>query len=174
MSAAAPPSTLVSPLGTAFQVRAEGRLESWDTGLTWGGAAAFGFRGPLLGYGLWVGALFADTADESFAASEWSGAVEVAVGPFGLGLQGSSKLGVSLLRVEPKQALRADSETSRAAGYVELELSRPIWLGNFAFLPGIGVRAFLAERAVRVDDAQRLRLFPAIFHGTLGLVYRHR
>jgi len=75
------PSPAAPPASGVFQVRVEGRLEGWNTGLARGGAAAFEFKDSLLSYGLSVGALFADTSDQPFNASEWNGALEIGVGP---------------------------------------------------------------------------------------------
>ena len=59
-----------------------------------------------------------------------------------------------------------------SAAYLELQLSRPFWLGRFGVAPGLGARLFSARRNVRVNEHEELALPLLTPEATLSFVYR--
>jgi len=91
--------------------------------------------------------------------SEWTAAAELGwQSPRPLGIRASARLGLSLLSLDLHEGVATSSGTLEAAGLLELNVSRPIWLGRFGLAPGLGVRAYTAKRALTIEGEPELQL----------------
>ena len=120
------------------RARADIALQSWGSQAAFGGT--FGLEQAT---GIWTYAFLAGGArpleQPSLSdVSEWT-----AAGELGwqrdelLGLRISARLGLSLLILNPESGVAASSGTLKSAGFLELDFSRPIWLGRFELLPAL-------------------------------------
>jgi hypothetical protein len=112
-------------------------------------------------------------ADSPFGLREWSLAGVVELTPrLAAGTRFALGLGPSWLSVTPDAPLVSRREPNEAALFVDAELSRPFWLGPFAFVPALGARWFTSERGVRLDGVERFALSGVCPRFSLGVAYR--
>jgi hypothetical protein len=105
--------------------------------------------------------------------SEWTVAAEYARQDEALsGLRLSARLGLSVLASSPDRGVVSSSGTLKSAGFLELYLSRPIWLGRVGLVPGVGLRAYSAKRAVAIDGRAELKVLIPSALATLSLLVR--
>jgi hypothetical protein len=162
----APPLGPRSVAAEACAVRGHQSHARADVALqTWGSQAALGAEvGLEQALGRWSYAFLAGGAlplhqPSLSEVSEWT-----AAGEFGwhsadsLGIRVSARLGLSLLNLDLDDGVATSSGTLKSAGFLELDLSRPIWLGRFGLAPGLGVRAYSAKRALTIEGQPQLQL----------------
>lgn len=126
-----------------------------------------------LRYGIALGGHSVLGLPPSFAAAEAHAGARIALRLHEVaGLSVSLGLGASLLVASPSPNVQPRSSTSLSAAFLDLELSRPFWLGRFGLAPVVGVRVFSAVRNVRVNETEQLRLPVAIPKAGLSLLYR--
>ena len=155
------------------RVRAEVVMQSWGSDAAAG--AALGLEQAL---GKWTYAFLAGGArpfqqPSLSAVNEWTAAAEFgwqAADPLGIRL--STRLGFSLLTVNPDSDVITSSGAAKSAGFLELDCSRPIWFGRFGLAPGVGLRAFSAKRAVTIEGQPELQLSTPSVHAFLSLLFR--
>lgn len=167
---ATPPAPLTSARPAALRPRkakqrvvaelqARALVERWSERWTWGAEAGMSVGEPQLQYGLVVAGRVATGEPSSFEVNEWSTAARVQLTPrAALGLRGSLGVGASLFVTTPSRDVTAESGTLLGTAFLELTVSRPVWLGSFAISPLVGARVFSGARRVRVDDAEALKL----------------
>jgi hypothetical protein len=127
----------------------------------------------MLRYGLALGGRTTLGGRSEFQLSEVTASVRLLLSPPRMaGLRLEIGLGWSMLSAEPRDGVVPDSPTSLSAGFAELSLSRPFWLGALAISPTIGARAFFAPRSVDVDDTEVFALPTAVPQLGLSLLYR--
>lgn len=156
----APPVTPpeAEPLAMA-ELQVAALLERWSERWTWGAEAGLSVGERQLQYGLVVAGRVATGEPSSFDVNEWSSAARVQLTPrAALGLRGSLGVGASLFVTTPSSDVTAESGTLLATPFLELTISRPVWLGRFAISPLVGARFFSGSRRVRVNDAEALLL----------------
>lgn len=173
---AEPPSRPATPLplpepADRLSLHVEGVLEEWGSRIAWGGTIGAERQVGRVWYGLALAALIAETAMDDFRASEWGAGFELGLAPGAFGMRAAVQVGVSALLIEPAGAASATWRGSALAGFAGLEVTRPIWFGDWGLLPGAGLRAFSAERTVNLDGEQRLQLLTPVFHARLGVLY---
>jgi hypothetical protein len=138
-----------------------------------GGTLGIGVGTEALQYGLAIGGRTIAGLPASFDASEWSACARLAWTPArAAGFRGSLGLGVSALVTDPADDVSSRSSNVLSAAYVELQLSRPFWLGRFGVAPGLGARLFSAPRKVRVNGREQLALALLTPEATLSFIYR--
>jgi len=105
--------------------------------------------------------------------TEWT-----AAGEFGwqgarlLGIRISARLGLSLLMLSPDSGITVTSGTLKSAAFIDLDVSRPLWLGRFGLAPIVGLRAYSAKRAVTVEGIPELQISTPSVHGGVALLVR--
>ena len=105
--------------------------------------------------------------------TEWTAAGELGWEMPGLlGMRISARLGLSVLTLSPESGITTTSGTLKSAGFLDLDISRPTWLGRFGLAPGFGVRSYSAKRAVAIDGQSELQLSAPSVHGVLTLLFR--
>lgn len=146
--------------------------ELWSSQLAWGGALGSEWaRGPLR-YGARGAVLFPLAKEASFDATEWHGALHVAAQPAALGgIQVALGLGMGWMVVSPQAEAVSRERRVVSAPFVTVALSRALRVGRLAVVPELGVRAFTAERGVRVDEEERLAFGWLVPRLALGLAY---
>jgi len=155
------------------RVRVDLALETWGSHAA--GAAALGLEQQA---GRWLYAFVAGFArpfqqPSLSQVTEWTSAAEVGwQGRDELGLRVSGRLGFSLLTVNPDEGVVASSGTVKPAGFLSLDLSRPIWLGRFGLAPGVGVRVFSAKRALTIEGQPELQLSTPSLHAFITMLFR--
>jgi hypothetical protein len=138
-----------------------------------GGTLGVGVGTETLQYGLGIGGRTISSLPTSFDATEWGACARIAWTPaHAAGLRGTLGLGVSALVADPADDVVSRSSTVLSAAYLELQLSRPFWLGRFGVAPGLGVRLFSARRNVRVNKQEQLAVPLLSPEATLSFVYR--
>jgi len=155
------------------RIRADFALESWGSHAA--GAALVGLEQRA---GRWSYAFLAGLArpfqQPSLSdATEWMSAAEL--GWFArdwLGLRFSTRLGFSLLTANPHEGVTTNTGILKSAGFLELDVARPIWLGRFGFAPGVGLRVFSAKRAITIDGESELQLSTPSFHAFIAMLFR--
>jgi hypothetical protein len=156
----------------APRFRAEGLLERWTGQWAVGGSAALEDRMQSYRYGFSVGALTPTSATPYFNAVELFGVISVGIaGPELGGLHVSSSAGLSGLFAQPSNGA-AGGTTDLLAIVFGLDLSYPIWFGQVALTPGVGGRAFTADRNVVVDSVKKVELSGFVAHASLALIFR--
>lgn len=154
------------------ELSARGGGEAWRDAVALGAALGLGYGSRSLSFNMRIRGNTLPATGSSFAVQEWSAAVGVAWTPgWARGLRGELELGPSLLNVTPRGQLLPRDSTAVAAWYSALSISRPLWWGRAAVVPGVGARAFTEVRRVNVDGNAKLvlgRLVPGL---TLGLLY---
>ena len=83
---------------------------------------------------------------------------------------GESRFGA--FEINPDSGVTTSSGTVKSAGLLQLDFSRPIWLGRFGLAPGLGVRAFSAKRALTIEGEPELQLSTPSVHAFLSLLIR--
>jgi len=167
------PITVVVHTNHDSRVRADIALESW--GSRTAGAVALGLEQQA---GRWSYAFLAGFArpfqqPSLSEVTEWITAAE-----FGwqasnaLGLRISARLGLSLLTADPNDGVATSSGTLKSAAFLQLDLSRPIWLGRFGHAPGVGLRAFSAKRAITIEGQPELQLSTPSVHALIAVLFR--
>lgn len=168
-----------APVAGADHVRKESRVRADIALQSWGSQAATGAAlGLEQASGSWTYAFLAGGArplhqPSLSAVTEWT-----AAGEFGwqgggpLGIRVSTRLGLSLLVLDVNNGVATSSGTIKSAGFLELDFSRPIWLGRFGVAPGVGVRAFSAKRAVTSEGQAELQLSTPSAHALLTMLFR--
>jgi hypothetical protein len=159
-----------------LQLSLGARGEPWPDGLALGGELGAGYGTQVFAIGV-VGAGVSELESrDEFVSSEWSAALCLTWQPrWALGFRGQLGGGPSLLLVTPRAELSARSTTQRSAWFGELVLSRPIRLGPaWAVIPGLGARAFTAQRSVNVDGQRELELRSVVPRLGLGVSYTLR
>jgi hypothetical protein len=160
----------------ALELSLGARAEPWRDGLALGAAhgAAYGTR--VFAIGVVAAGVSELHGRDEFAISEWSGALDATWQPrWAWGFRGQLGAGPSLLLVTPRAELAARDTTQRSAWFVELALSRPIRLGSvWAVSPGLGARAFTAQRNVNVNGRRELELGGVVPRLGLGISYTLR
>jgi len=146
---------------------------------TWGSrAAASAVVGLEQAQGNWSYAFLAGGARPLSevplsTVTEWLTAAELAWQSSGSsGIRLSARLGLSLLAANPNQGVAASSGTLKSAGFLQLDISRPIWFGRFALAPGLGVRAFSARRAITTEGQTELQLSTPSAHLSVAALFR--
>jgi hypothetical protein len=146
--------------------------EVWRDKVALGAALGLGYGWRSLSLNLHIRGNTLPATGSNFSVQEWSAAVGLAWTPgWAWGLRGELELGPSLLNVTPRGQLSPRGSTAVAAWYSAVSISRPLWLGRAAVVPGVGARAFTDVRRINVDgDAKVIlgRLVPSL---TLGLLY---
>jgi hypothetical protein len=139
-----------------------------------GGTLGVGVGTEALQYGLGVGGRTIAGLPAAFDATEWGACARLAWTPArAAGFRGTLGLGVSALVTDPADdVVSRSSSTVLSVAYLELQLSRPFWLGRFAVAPGLGVRLFSDRRNVRVNEREQLALPQVAPEATLSFVYR--
>jgi hypothetical protein len=138
-----------------------------------GGTLGVGVGTEELLYGLAIGGRTIAGLPASFDATEWSAAARLAWTPArAAGFRGTLGLGVSALVTDPADDVVSRTSPMVSAAYLELQLSRPFWLGRLGLAPGLGVRLFSARRNVRVNEKEQLALPRLTPEATLSFVYR--
>lgn len=112
-----------------------------------------------LSLGLRAEALFPLRAAPAFRAVELSAALALQWHPtWSAGARFAIGAGASLLSATVNAPYAAGGVTHLGAGFVDLTLSRPLWLGRWALLPEAGLRLFTAQRRVTLDQHTQLNL----------------
>jgi len=156
----------------SLQFQLQGLFESWSGRPALGGALGAARATERVWYGAKLAVVRPIVSSAAFSATEWHAALRAGVQPtWGLGWQASLGLGPSLLALAPRGDVATSSSTV-VSWFVDVALSRPIWLGNLALSPGIGARLFMSERGVRVDSSERLVLRGINPQLSLSAVYR--
>jgi hypothetical protein len=154
------------------ELSALGGGEAWRDTAALGAALGLGYGSRWLAFNMRIRGNALPATGGNFTVQEWSAAVGVAWTPdWAWGLRGELELGPSLLHVTPRGQLSPRGNTAVAAWYSALSISRPLWLGRVAVVPGVGARAFTEVRRVNVDGNAKVvlgRLVPGL---TLGLLY---
>ncbi|HEX2873667.1 MAG TPA: hypothetical protein VHP33_20560 [Polyangiaceae bacterium] len=168
----APPVTVPPPARLELSLGVLG--ERWAKHNALGARAAASLGSEQLRYGIELGGLAALGEPNGFDVNEWHVGARLSWAPsWLLGVRGNLGLGGSLFLAAP-QGLSVDSATSLGAGFAELGLSRPFWLGAFAVSPELGLRASSAERRVRINEVERLVWPVLVPAASLSLVWRQR
>ena len=134
------------------RVRADFSVQSWGSHAA--GGAALGLEQTV---GAWSYAFLAGgarpfTEQTVSRVSEWTAAAELAWQRRDFaGIRWSTRVGLSVLTASPDRGVAVIGEPLKSAGFLELDLSRPLWFGRFGLAPGLGVRAFSAKRAISSD-----------------------
>jgi len=146
---------------------------------SWGSKAALG---AVLGLehatGSWSYAFLAGGARplEQLSVStvtEWTTAAELGwQGANPLGIRISGRLGLSLLMLSPESGVTSTSGTLKAAAFLDLDVSRPLWLGRFGLAPVLGLRAYSAKRAVTFEGQTELQIPIPSVHVGLAVLFR--
>jgi hypothetical protein len=138
------------------------------------GAEASGSVGnDSLSFGLALGGRVALAEPSDFQLSELTGSARLSLSPPRMaGMRIELGMGLSALSIVPRDGAVAESATALSAGFAELSLSRPFWLGSLAVSPTLGARAFFARRSVEVDGQERFALPSVVPQLGLALIYR--
>jgi len=146
---------------------------------SWGSKAALGAAlGLEHATGSWSYAFLAGGARpvEQVSLStvtEWTAAAELGwQGVRSLGIRISGRLGLSLLMLSPDSGVTSTSGTLKSAAFLDLDISRPLWLGRFGVAPVIGLRAYSAKRAVTLEGEPELQVSTPSVHVGLALFLR--
>ena len=124
-----------------------------------GPLAATSYALQTLSLALRAEALFPLRAAPAFRAVELSAALALQWHPtWSAGARFSIAAGASLLSATVNAPYASHGVTHLGAGFVDLTLSRPLWLGPWALLPEAGLRLFTAQRLVTLDQHAQLRL----------------
>jgi hypothetical protein len=168
-----------APVACAVRARRDSRVRADVALQSWGSRAA---AGAVLGLeqavGWWTYAFLAGAARPIHQSSlsdvtEWTAAAELGwQARDTLGVRISARLGLSLLTVNPDSGVVTSSGILKSAGVLELDFSRPIWLGRFGLAPGLGVRAFSAPRVVTIEGQPELQLSTPSAHVFLSMLFR--
>lgn len=59
-------------------------------------------------------------------------------------------------------SVTSTTSTALGAAFVDVGVARPIWLGDLALAPSIGLRVMSARRNVRVNERERLSVAIAV------------
>lgn len=142
--------------------------ESWGTQAAVGGGLGAGVRfDSTWSCGVRAAALRPVSLGEA-TVIEVQALAEVALtAPALAGLRFGIGIGPSVVFVSPHEGFETPGPTSRNAARLEARLSRPFRFGRVELAPFVGVRAFTAERGVRV--AQQTRLVIGGVQPQLGL-----
>ncbi|HYP77184.1 MAG TPA: hypothetical protein VER12_14545 [Polyangiaceae bacterium] len=106
-------------------------------------------------------------------ASEWTAAGEVSwQSAASLGIRFSAQLGLSLLTLSPDSGVISTPGTVKSAAFLDVNVSRPLWLGRFGLAPVIGLRAYSAKRAVTVEGQPELQISTPSVHVGVALLFR--
>ena len=155
------------------RVRADVALQSWGSKAALG--AALGLEQAT---GSWTYAFLAGgarpVAEVSLSTvTEWTAAGELGwQGAGSLGIRISARLGLSLLMLSPDSGITSTSGTLKSAGFLDLDLSYPLWLGRFGLAPLIGLRAYSAKREVTFEGRPELQISTPSVHVGLALLFR--
>jgi hypothetical protein len=124
-------------------------------------------------YGLGLGGRTVSGLPAAFNATEWNAAVRLAWTPaLAAGVRGTVGVGASVLIASPAANVVSRTSTVLSAGFLQLQLSRPFWLGRFGVAPGVGLRLFTARRNVRVNQQEQLVVTQLAPDVTLSFVYQ--
>lgn len=85
---------------------------------------------------------------------------------------GRAVYGIKLGFLSPTSSGEIFRASYLGAWFADFTATRPIWRGNLALVPGVGVRGFFSERGVRVNAKERLVLRGVVPQLTLGIAYR--
>lgn len=166
----APPPLASAPVSTEPFASLAG--EAWPDRLAAGLFLGVRRGRPLLRYGVRGGAFRPLSSDSGFGITELSLAASLEVGPaFSRGLRLALAAGPSWLWVSPNEPITARTSGRTVALCFDAELSRPLWLGDFALVPALGVRWFTAERGVRLNGYDRFELRGFAPRVALSLMY---
>ena len=165
-------ATSAEPRRARAELSAQAGGEAWRDKAALGAALGFGYGSRSLSFNMRIRGNTLPATGSNFSVQEWSAAVGVAWTPgWAWGLRGELELGPSLLNVTPRGQLSPRGSTAVAAWYSAVSISRPLWLGRAAVVPGLGARAFTDVRRINVDGNAKVilgRLVPSL---TLGLLY---
>lgn len=146
---------------------------------TWGSRAALGVEvGLEQALGRWSYAFLAGPAlplrqPSLSEVSEWTAATELGWhSSNSLGLRVSARAGLSLLNLNLDDGVASSSGTLKSAGFLDLDLSRPIWFGRLALAPGLGVRAYSAKRVLTIEGQPELQLSTPCARFFLTVLFR--
>ena len=157
----------------ASRVRADVAVQSWGSHAAAGVALGLEQASGSFTYAFLAGGAWPFRGPSLSDVAEWTAAGELGwQRQDSLGLRISARLGLSLLTLSPQSGVAASSGTLKSAGFLELDVSRPIWLGRFGLAPGLGLRAFSAKREVTVEGEPELQLSTPSAHAFLSFLLR--
>jgi hypothetical protein len=167
-----PPPCPASARNDSF-ARADVALQSWGSKAALGAALGLEQATGSFSYAFLAGGARPVEQVALSTVTEWT-----AAGEFGwqgaslLGFRISGRLGLSLLILSPESGVSSDSGTLKSAAFLDLDLSRPLWLGRFGLAPVIGLRAYSAKRAVTLEGQPQLQISTPSAHVGLALLFR--
>lgn len=171
--AATPASPLTPVPRTVSELYATPTIGLFKERWALGGTLGVGVGTEVFQYGLGIGGRTISGLPAAFDAAEWGACARLAWSPArAAGFRGTLGLGVSALVTDPADDVVSGSSTMLSTAYLELQLSRPFWLGRFGVAPGLGVRLFSARRNVRVNGQEQLALPLLTPEATLSFVHR--
>jgi len=163
----------VTPADHASRVSADIALESWGSHPALGIALGLEQTAGRWAYAFLAGGARSLSDPAPAQVTEWTAAGELSwQSEHAAGIRVSTQLGLSLLVLDPESDVAASSGTTKAAGFMDFAVSRPIWLGRFGIAPGLGARAFSAKRLIRSEGAADLQLSTPSVRGLLTLLFR--
>jgi hypothetical protein len=148
-------------------------LEAWGGDAAMGPVAGASYALRALSLALRAEALFPLRPAPAFRAVELSAALALQWHPT---WSGGARLfigaGASLLSATVNAPYASQGATHVGAGFVDLTLSRPLWLGPWALVPEAGLRLFSARRSVTLDQHTQLSLPLAAPHLAVNILRR--
>lgn len=155
------------------RARADIALQSWGSKAALGAVLGLEQAAGSLSYAFLAGGARPVEQPSLSTVSEWTAAGELSwQNARSLGIRVSARLGLSLLALSPESGVVSTPGTLKSAAFLDLDLSRPFWLGRFGLAPALGLRAYSAKRAVTVEGQPELQLSTPSVHVGVAFLFR--